>query len=373
MSPIIRVPSIAPSGLRFELRYLKRRNKVFKLAAIPLLILVLPLYLVEKAIINIESEWSWFAAAFLRGLLLCRKYRHDLIYSTGGPPGRLTSAAGLLARWTKMPWIAELQDPIVFQFKKRNKTALKVNSMLERYILRKASAVVFLTEGARQRAVQRTNADVSKTHVIYPGACPPHIPCVTYSKGNSCRFAHFGSFGGARNPGKFLEGLQIVIDQNPSLADEVRFDLYGTLDSFSEKLIAGFKYPEIVTFFGKVSRLDALTAMKKSDALVLIENPDESSETIPAKVYEYLQMDRPILAILYQNHHLKKILLERGHLVAQGDSPAEIGECVSRALELWRTNVAVSFQGSPYTVEEAAKQLLKISTEVCNRSRHRPA
>ena len=51
-----RVPSVAPSGVRFELRYLKRRNKVFKFAAIPLLMTILPLYLIEKTIINLESE-----------------------------------------------------------------------------------------------------------------------------------------------------------------------------------------------------------------------------------------------------------------------------------------------------------------------------
>ena len=80
-----RVPSVAPSGVRFELRYLKRRNKFFKFAAIPLLIAILPLYFIEKAIINLESEWSWFPLAFLRGLLLCRRFHPELIYSTGGP------------------------------------------------------------------------------------------------------------------------------------------------------------------------------------------------------------------------------------------------------------------------------------------------
>jgi hypothetical protein len=351
--------------VRFELRYLKRRNKVFKFAAIPLLIIILPLYFIEKAIIDLESEWSWFPLAFLRGLVLCTKFHPELIYSTGGPPSAHL-AAGLLARWVKIPWIAELQDPIVFKAWKRSKTALKINSRLERFILEKASAVVFLTEGARERAVQRTNVDASKTHLIYPGAGPAHIPQTVYSKGDFCRFAHFGSLAGPRNPGKFLHGLQILLDQNPDLIEKVRFDIYGALDSFSGKLIDRFKYREVVTYFGKVPRLEALMTMRKSDALLLIENPDESYETIPAKVYEYLQMNRPVLGLVYQNPHLKKMLLERGHFVAQGDSPAEISEQIAHILERWRRGdrASLNFPNSPYTVRDAAQKLLAISREV---------
>ncbi|MGO9020925.1 MAG: glycosyltransferase [Syntrophobacteraceae bacterium] len=359
-----RVPSVAPSGVRFELRYLARRNKVLKFAAIPLLMTILPLYLIEKIIINLESEWSWFPLAFLRGLLLCRKCHPELLYSTGGPPSAHL-AAGLVARWVKMPWIAELQDPIVFKDWKRSTAALKINSRLERFILQNASAIVFLTEGARERAVQRTAADAAKTHVIYPGACAADEPQAIHSKADLCRFAHFGSFGGSRNPGTFLEGLQIVLDQNPQLIEKVRFDLYGTTDSFSEKLIARFKYRKVVTDFGKVPRLDALRAMRRSDALVLIQNLDDLSyETIPSKVYEYLRTDRPILGLIYKNPQLEKILLEQGHFAAEADSPAQISIRITQILERWDRGDrdARSFPDSPYSVRNAAEKLLAIST-----------
>jgi hypothetical protein len=358
-----RVPSVSPSGVRFELRYLRRRNKVFKFAAIPLLIIILPLYFIEKTIIDLESEWSWFPLAFLRGLLLCTKFHPELIYSTGGPPSAHL-AAGLLARWVKMPWVAELQDPIVFKDWKRSKTALKINSRLERFILQNASAVVFLTEGARERAVQRTHVDASKTHVIYPGACPTDGPQTVSQHGDLCRFAHFGSLGGSRNPGTFLEGIQILLDQNPDLIEKVRLDFYGAMDSFSGKLIGRFKYREVVTCFGKVSRLEALRAMRKSDALVLIQNLDDLSyETIPSKVYEYLRTDRPILGLVYRNQHLKKMLLERGHFAAEADCPAGISEQTAQILErLGRGDWdALNFPHSPYTVQDAAEKLLAIS------------
>jgi hypothetical protein len=358
-----RVPSIAPSGVRFELRYIKRKNKILKCAAIPLLAAILPVYLIEKAIINLESEWSWFPLAFLRGLLLHRRFHFEMIYSTGGPASAHV-AAGLLAGCSGIPWIAELQDPIVFKDWTRSKTALRINSWLERFIFERASSVVFLTEGARAMAVRRTATDASKTHVIYPGACAAGEPQTIYRKGNFCRFAHFGSFGGSRNPQTFMEGLQTLLDQEPDLIEKVRFDLYGTMDSLSSKLIASFKYREVVTDFGKVSRLDALRAMRKSDALVLIQNLDDISyETIPSKVYEYFQADRPILGLVYKNPDLKKMLLEQGHFAAEADSPAEIGVRITQILERWSRGDwdGRGLSDSPYTVSDAAKKLLAIS------------
>ncbi len=364
--PNYRIPSVAPSGIRFELRYLKRRNKIIKFPAILLTVLILPFYLLEKAIINLESEWSWFPLAFLRGLLLSWKSRPELIYSTGGPVSAHI-AAGMLARVRKIPWIAELQDPIVYKDWHRSRTALKMNLHIEKFILENASAAVFLTEGAKEKAIQRTKVETGRIHVIYPGACPPNEPLTIYKKGDFCRFAHFGSLGGTRNPQKFLEGIQIILDQNPDLIEKVRLDFYGTLDKSSGKHLDEFKYRELISNFGKVPRLDALRAMKKSDSLVLIQNLDEQScETIPSKVYEYLQMNRPILGLVHKNPHLEKILLENGHFSARACSPAEISGQITQIIELWRRGDldSLNFPSSPYTVQEAAEKLLVISRGV---------
>ena len=362
-----RVPSVAPSGVRFELRYLKRRSKVFKFAAIPLLISILPLYFIEKAVIDLESEWSWFALALLRGMRLCKKRPPDLIYSTGGPPSAHL-AAGLLARRVKIPWIAELQDPIVFKDWKRSKAALKINSWLERFICANASAVVFVTEGARERSVQRAGAgNAPKACVIYPGArLYDELQAIPRNE-SFCRFAHFGSLAGSRNPEKFLAGVQILLDRNPDLIDKVRLDFYGPMDGFSAKIIDKFKYREIVSNFGKVSRLEALREMTKSDALVLIQNLDDISyETIPSKVYEYLQAKRPILGLVFHNPHLRRILLEQGHFVANGDSPYDVHEQIVRIVERWRRSDkdSVDFADSPYTVRDAAEKLMTVSRSI---------
>jgi hypothetical protein len=364
--PHFRVPSVAPSGIRFELRYLKRRNRTLKMTLLPALFAVLPFYFLEKIVINLESEWSWFPLAFLRGIHLCGKYHPELIYSTGGPASAHL-AAGMAAHFRKIPWIAELQDPLVFKDWSRSRTALKINSSLERFILQRASAVVFLCEGAKERAVERTGIDPSKARVIYPGASSALDPRVRYSRGQFCRFAHFGSLGGSRNVESFLEALQIVFSKNPDLVKTVRFDLYGTMDTLSRNLIADFKYPEVITDYGKIPRRDALCAMQRSDVLVLIQNRDDLSyETIPSKVYEYFQMKRPVLGLVYRNSHLKRMLEDNGHFAAEADTVPEIAEHIIAIENSWRSGDFISSESasSPYTVQDAVEQLLALGVKV---------
>lgn len=365
--PHFRVPSVAPSGIRFELRYLKRRNRTLKLVLLPALLTVLPFYLLEKAILNLESEWSWFPLAFLRGARLCKKFRPEIIYSTGGPASA-HFAAGLAAHFRKIPWIAELQDPLVFKDWPRSRMALKINSALERFILRKASAVVFLCEGARERAVERNGIDPAKAHVIYPGASPsPDVTQVAYAKGEFCRFAHFGSLGGSRNLETFLEALQIVFSKNPDLIKTVRFDLYGTMDGLSRNQIAGFNYPDVITDYGKIPRSDALFAMQRSDVLVLIQNRDDLSyETIPSKIYEYFQIGRPVLGLVYRNSNLKKMLVDRGHFAAEADSVTQIAENIISVFDRWRRGDSISTEAasSPYTTQDAVERLLALGVQV---------
>lgn len=361
----LRVPSFAPSGVRFELRYLKRRKGILRFFALPATVVVLPFYLLEKLLIDMESQWSWFPLAFLRGARECWRSRPKTVYSTGGPASAHI-AAGLVAQVFRIPWIAELQDPLVFKDWHRSGRALRANAAIERFILRKASAVVFLATGARERAIARTGAEPSKCHVIYPGA-PEESGDEPFSGTNFCRFGHFGSLGGSRNVQVFLEGLRAAIAANPALAGIVRFDLYGITDKLSRDLINQFEYPEVVADHGKISRPEARKAMKDCDVLVMIQNSDDISfETIPSKVYEYLHMKRAIFGLVYRNSFLREMLLSRGHFVSEADSTNDVCKTILSIVDKWREKALQPSRGNaaPYTVRAAVERLVEVSASL---------
>lgn len=358
-----RVLSTSPSGLRFELRHLKRRGGMSRLWAGLFNLLILPLYLLEKLVIDLDSQWSWFPMAILRGRRMCSRYRPQMIYSTGGPASAHLAAA-MVARSCGIPWIAEFQDPLVHGDWLRSKRALKVFTWLERLICTRADAVVFLTDQARKNADARTGLG-RRGWSVYPGADPAALPDTAYVQGDTCSFAHFGSLGGSRNLRVFLDALRLLFIERPELVRVICLDLYGSCDPLSRRLIAEFPEQGVIRDHGRVPRNESLVAMKKTGILLLIQNTEEfSAETIPSKTYEYLHVGRPILGLVHHNPELAQMLSTLGHAAAAAGSPEAVKKAIIDCYDQWRHEGTHPPAASPYTVAAAVDEIASIAAVV---------
>jgi glycosyltransferase involved in cell wall biosynthesis len=359
----------APSGIRFEMRHRFRkrglRGPFHKTVEFLLLLPVLPFYLAEKAVADLDSQWSWFPLAARRGMALSRRYRPELIYSTGGPASAHIAAAWIAGR-TGIPWIAEFQDPLVHGDWYRGKAALKAYAFAERYVCARASRVVFLTGEAMRRAAART-ALGDRGRVVYPGAEAQPVVQRPRRDGRPLRFAHLGSFGGSRNPAVLLEAVRRLLASRPELSETIRLDFYGHRDAASARLLRDFPVPGMVADHGRVPRRESLSAMREADVLLLIQNiGDFSSETIPSKVYEYFASGRPIVALVCGNPELAGMLRARGHFAADAASPDDVARAISECLDRRRDagTGAPSAGSPPLTVEEAVDRLLGVAAEL---------
>lgn len=356
-----RVSSVAPSGLRFEMRHRKKRARSgFARACLSAgQAALLPFYLVEKAVADLDSQWSWYPLAARKGIAMCREHSPSLVYSTGGPWSAHVAAARV-ARATGLPWIAELQDPLVHGDWLRSGAALRVSEAVEATIFREASAVVFLTKAARDAAEARTGVR-GKGVSIYPGAGPFPGDPPGPGKGAHCRVAHFGSLGGSRNLKVFLEALGMLIRERPETGGIVRLDVYGGVDRMSKALVDAFPWPGVVSIRGRVPRAESLAAMRCADVLLLIQNTEDfSSETIPSKTYEYFRSGRPVLALVHRNPELSAMIGARGDVAAAADDPAAVKVALAGMIRAWEDGPAGPATGStpsPFTVEAAVGTL----------------
>lgn len=362
-----RTVSLAPSGLRFELRhYLRRRLRQrwqFKLVETLLLLPVLPFYLLEKIVVNLESEWSWGLLASLRGLLICRQLRPELVYSTGGSAS--AHVAGLLIkRWTGIRWLAETQDPLVHdQGWRRSRLALLLYTNLERRICQQADGFVFLVGAALEHCRQRSKG--GRLAVVYPGAEPSWFGQEPpYSKGDRCSFAHFGSLSGTRNLAVFFQALEQVVSGRPELRGRAQVDVYGSFDSLSEREMQRLRLHDLVRVHGPVPREEAIARMQQADCLLLVQNIIYfSCETIPSKVYEYLLTGRPILGLLHDNKELATMLRDSGHRAAPADDVQATAAAIAAILDDWAADrLAAAKAAAPaWTVEAAVRKLICLS------------
>lgn len=357
--------SLAPSGIRFELRHFLRkrlqRRWQFKTVETVLLLPVFPLYLIEKLLINMESEWSWFFLASVRGVILCWLYKPDVIYSTGGSAS--AHVAGLLInRWTGIKWLAETQDPLVHDHNwQRSQLVLRIYKLLEKQICKRADHFIFLVRAAAEHAAERMQGTFRGT-VIYPGSVPQFFQQGVYEQTDCFRFAHFGSLAGTRNMIIFFQALQQVLAENQSLSLWVRVDIYGSFDRASEQAMEQLHLQSLVTCHGSVARKEALVAMQKADCLLLIQNLLYfSCETIPSKVYEYLLSGRPILGLLHRNDELKSILVTDDHYITEADDVGGVAKALHKILARYQHHgLPTRTTQQMWTVETAVNTLIQL-------------
>ncbi len=366
-APHYRIASFGPSGWRTELRhFFKRRGnatpwylKPVKPAAT---VILAPFYILEKLFIDLDNGWTWFPLAFFKGLQLCRNRPVERIYSTGGSVSAHI-AAGLIARFTGLPWFAEFQDPLVQREWTRSRRSLIQFTLVERWICKHADGVIFLTTGAMEAAKKRTELG-DRGHVIFPGAPAKSAKTDNAPPGGDIfNIAHFGSLGTSRNLDGVLAGLKLMVLRNPNLGEGWHLNLYGNIDRGVKAAIAAFPWPQRITFHGMLSRDAAKQAMADTHLLLLIQNVHPvSSETIPSKFYEYLNCGRAILGLSFENPELDAMLHETGHLFAAADDPEGIASALERILQRWRAakpDVKVA-AASPWTVEAAVERILQL-------------
>jgi len=359
----LRVCSLSPSGIRFELRQVLKRfliqRPILKLIEGLTLLPLYPFYWLEKLVLNIDTTWFWYPLAAIRGGFVCLRNRPKVVYSTGG-----AISAHLVARFVSglfgVRWIAEFQDPLIHSYCARSKIEYKLIVWAERLICATASRIVFLTEKARQQSAART-ALAERGTVIYPGA---RKPCYlgAYQRSTTFNIVHVGSLGGSRNLCGLMDAFLRLFQEYNDLQRVVRVHLYGSLEKEILEQLQSFPYKEVFLIKGKVSRQQALTEMFAADLLLLIQNLDPiSSETIPSKVYEYLHSGRPILGLVYDNDELSTLLVDLGHLASNTTDPSALCDVILEAYSRWQRHGEQGPLSSPYTTEAAVQQLIQLA------------
>lgn len=363
-----RVPSPAPSGLRYELRFLLRRRcrtkfwrKTWELF---IFFPVLPFYLLEKIILKLDSTWSWFLTASVAATVLALKHRPRAIYSTGGPVSAHI-AAMLASRISGIPFIAEFQDPLTHQYGEPRKFERFFIKDIERLIFKSASKGIFLTSKAADEGARRHGTG-NALH-IYAGGLPFPKRTAAHKQGTALRLSHFGSLGGSRNLDCLLEAIEELMEKRQDIKDRIALELYGSIGSNVAKRIEQSSCKGIVQEKGSISRENSIGLMASTDVLLLIQNTDSvSSETIPSKTYEYLNAKRPILGLVYRNPELKAMLEKYGHIVCDADDSKAIKAALMEYIALWEKGaLETSQKDSPYTVEASVQEFFALFSPAC--------
>jgi glycosyltransferase involved in cell wall biosynthesis len=378
--PHYQVFSPAPSGLKFELRHVMKSRAQDTLPGriinLLLTMILVPFFLLEKTVIHLDSHWSWLLSASLYGIFIIPKHCPELIYSTAGPSS--THYTGLiLSRLFKLPWVAELHDPLIYDNETPKWHKYFFHKYLEKLIFRYADKIIYFTDQAGDKALKRNPGFTDKLIVIRPGASPAENWTQTYQKQEKIHFGYFGSLASRRNLKKVFKAFHGMFPEEPDLSRLVAIDIYGTtLDPVTSEALDAYHLEDIVTVHGrleydpttgKTGREQVLEAMKRMDVLILVHGDDifRCDEYVPSKLYDYMLVQRPILGLTHPGSELQTMLENNGFFAADSQNEEEIKSTILNLIAQWKnTGLPDCEHVSPLTVKEAVSQLMSIRSDL---------
>jgi glycosyltransferase involved in cell wall biosynthesis len=270
--------------------------------------------------------WLPFALAAARREREC----YDLVYSSSGP---FTShLIGLvLKRTTEKPWVAELRDGwyrwnrAIFPDYPRWRDALE--RRLEAAAIRAADRVVLVTERMAD-AFRLQYRDLPPQHfsVVSNGFDPSQFSATHSSRrDNQWLLLHAGALYYGRSLAVFLQAVRRLKASDANFARDFRLRLLGTLDAAAHAELARDDLGSSIQVLGQKSHAEAIAAMRDAAALLLVANTTPGAEaTVPGKLFEYLAVGRPVLAVAPTDSSTADVLrlTSGGWLAAAGDVDA---------------------------------------------------
>ena len=299
----------------------------------------------KRAMLMPDDQILWYPAATKLGLKVIQEYGIDALFSTSGPYTNHL-VARYLKRKTGLPWIADFRDPWT-QNMHRSGIRLRewLEERMERAVHRDANITLTVTHSFARNFNEKFGASISRLEVIHNGYDPADYEDLRDVKrdprdAGKCVIMYAGIFYQERNPRLLLEAVKQLIDEGVIDRRKLVLRFAGVFDypGYSDNIdaVRRLDLTDVVEIVGNLPHKQALAAMKRSDILLLVgDTAPGSGDYIPGKLYEYLAIGHPILALSLpgeSTHIIEKFGLG---VVADPLSLGEIKRAVRQLYEDW--------------------------------------
>jgi len=235
--------------------------------------------------------------------------RHIDALVTNGPPDS-THLLGLALARGRPAWIADFDDgwrfePIMGPWPTRIHDRL--DSTLERRVVRSADAVVGITEPIARNFRERYGC---LAYDIPSGWDPARLDAEVAAEPSPAlasdvvNIVHTGALSvpERRDPRGLFRALELLVARRPEVASRMRLTLAGALTAEDRRILGALSAPVrgMVDELGVLPKAQALALQRAADVLLLISTGPHQ-QVVTAKLSEYLLAERPILAVLSEN------------------------------------------------------------------------
>lgn len=321
------------------------------------------------------DRWiSWWPTAVFSGLRIMRKYRVHAIWSTY-PIMTAHVVARTLSRMGDIPWIADFRDPVASSVAEQDRATVASQMAWEQRVLSRAACSVFTTPGAARLSARSYPQAFSQGRI----RCIPNgydeddfaglVAEPASTEGGPLHFVHAGIlYPDGRNPSAFFHALAALRRSGSLKPGTIRVTLRGSgAEEIYEKEIKKLGLTDMVFLSPFLPYKEVLEEQSKAAGLLLFQG-DRYDSQIPAKLYEYLRLGKPIFSLVGERGDTAAVLREAGGAtIAPLNDPILIGKRFLTFIDVARAHGAGAFvrqNVQQYSREHAAELLAKVLNDV---------
>ncbi|MDR4503175.1 MAG: glycosyltransferase [Candidatus Scalindua sp.] len=321
-----------------------------------------------------DNEVGWLPFGLFAGITELFRKEVDVIYAIGKPWSGFFIGYGLKLIFKK-PLVIDFMDPWTQNPYKQSKCKMleKLQTFLEKFIVKRADFLIANTQELADDFVKRLKTSPEKVGVITCGYDENDFNYDNIKERKNKQFviSHIGSLYSGRNPFNFLMAIKHLIDNKFISQDVIRINLIGNLTIQEPELlmlIQELSLSGVLFTQSWVPHSDAIKYLYQSDVLLLIQ-PGTHLQ-IPAKLYEYIFVKKPIIPIADKNSAIDNIFRREGWGISINNNIKDITDAVFKVycqFQSGKLNNYIHKENiQPYNVKHLAKKLCHIFELVIN-------
>ena len=256
-----------------------------------------------------DPQIAWYPGALLRSLWIARREGVAAIYSSS-PPNSINVLALALERRLGLPWVADLRDPWTDGLRRRqwyngNPARQAREERWERLIFDRADHVLVTTDACRDTFLAKyPDCSAERIHLMTNGFDPEDFAHVEqanrFLEPGLLHVTLTGNVETMFDAVPFFTAVHELVSADPLARALLRVNFVGTkrqprYDAF----IAEQHLGDVIRFHGYVPHRDSVQYLAESQALMLCQIPRYESAVVklPGKMFEYLCLRKPVLAL----------------------------------------------------------------------------
>lgn len=253
----------------------------------------------------LPDRWaSWRLWAVRKGVQLVRHHAVDALWSTY-PIATAHQIGAAIARRSRKPWIADFRDPMAQDGYPPDRQHWESYKRIEAEAAARAARLTFASPSARDMYAERYRETPDEHfRLIENGFDEPSFDNLRPREPADGRLArplvllHSGIvYPSERNPRALFAALGNLASDGRISAGEFILRFRAPVhDALLEELASKHRVERFVEILPPISYREALQEMLDADALVAMQGSN-CNQQIPAKVYEYLRAQRPVLGL----------------------------------------------------------------------------